>query len=200
MGRLGKSLRAIVGGITRSGDRSTLFWWLVDHHDEIAHAADGRRLQWNALCAHFAAAGLTDLSGKPASPATARRTWFRVREMVAEARERQAAAAAQPHRIGATPPSRVSKDWRPSGFRQPEQSVGDLTAQSSAAQARPAPPFAAARLPASATTGAPATRSAPSGTLISPDDPPEVQEQLSKLEARLQQADWFLGQSKRRTD
>lgn len=188
MGRHGKSLRAVVREITRSGESSTLFWWLVNHHDEIAEAAEGRRLRWDALCAQFDAAGLTDLKGKTASPATARRTWFRVREMVADARERQAAAAAQPRRVGATPPSRISKDWRPSGFRQSAQPGGQADVRAGSPAVAPA------------TWGVQSTRSAPQSALISPDDPPEVQEKLLKIEARLQQADWFLGQSKRRTD
>lgn len=122
MGRYGKSLRSVVNEIARGGDRSSLFWWLVEHHDELMRAADGRRLQWASLCDRFAAIGLTDLNGKTPTAHTARITWQRARKMVAEARARQTAAAAQPKRVGATPPSRVSKDWRPSGFRQSAQS------------------------------------------------------------------------------
>jgi hypothetical protein len=193
MGRYGKSLRAVVSEITRSGDRSTLFWWLVDHHDEIACAAKGRRLRWVALCAQFTAAGLTDMNGKSASVATARRTWFRVREMVAEAREREASAAAPTKRVGATPPSRISKGWRPSGFRDSSQLGGNPTVQSPTL-------LVAGPKGLTSNAGGPPARPSPQGALVSPDDPPEVREKLRKIEASLQQADWFLGQSKRRTD
>lgn len=89
---------------------------------------------------------------------------------------------------GATPPSRISKDWRPSGFRQSAQPGGQADVRAGSPAVAPA------------TWGVQSTRSAPQSALISPDDPPEVQEKLLKIEARLQQADWFLGQSKRRTD
>ena len=40
--------------ITQSADRSCLFWWMVEHHDELKTTASGRRLQWAALCTRFA--------------------------------------------------------------------------------------------------------------------------------------------------
>ena len=53
-----KGLRAVLNQITQSADRSALFWWLVEHHDEVATAASGRRLQWARLCTGFAEIGL----------------------------------------------------------------------------------------------------------------------------------------------
>lgn len=96
---------------------------MTDRHEDIAWAAEGCRLQWAALCVQFAAAGLTCLSEKPDSLGTAKRIWFRARDMVTEARAKQAAAAAQPCRVGAIPRSRISKDWQQSDSRRPENQV-----------------------------------------------------------------------------
>ncbi len=106
-----KGLRAVLNEITQSADRSPLFWWLVEHHDELATAASGRRLQWARPCTRFAEMGLTDATGKPASVQTARVTWHRVKLSVAKAQLR--VAAKPPPKPGAVYPSRVPKDWRP---------------------------------------------------------------------------------------
>ena len=198
MARRGKSLRAIVTEISRSGERSSLFWWLVDHHDEIVQASQGRRLQWEALSKRFAEAGLTDLSGKPATPHTARITWQRVRRMVAEARERQAAAA--PRRVGSVMPSRVPKDWRPP--------LVEIRREQPMAAAVPAPPSLPAPAdPAALAASDPMSEEArlalvppgmpdwlaPEGRFVSPDDPPEVVAKLLKIEAQLNQSDMHYG-------
>jgi hypothetical protein len=73
--------RAVLGQITHSADRSSLFWWMVEHHDDLCDAAQGRRLQWAPLCAQFAELGLTDATGKPASVRTVRETWKRARHV-----------------------------------------------------------------------------------------------------------------------
>ena len=193
MGRHGKSLRAVVNEITQSSDRSSLFWWLVEHHDEIAEATQGRRLRWSALCVRFEEAGLTDLNGRAASPETARRTWLRVRQMVSEARERQAADADRPQRVGAVPPSRLPAKWKPDFLAQPRGTALPVIT-------RPAQPFPAHTSGASVAQGMQAAAAA-QGVLIDPNDPPEVQEKLLKLEAQLRRADRYLGPPmKRRTD
>jgi hypothetical protein len=111
MSRNRKGLRAVLREIAHSADRSPLFWWMVEHHDELAHAAQGRRLRWKPLCERFAALGLTDVKGRVPSERTARATWGRARRAVAEARERAVA------KRESTPkrkyPSRISPDWRP---------------------------------------------------------------------------------------
>ena len=111
MARDRKGLRAVVREISQSADRSTLFWWLVTHHDDLVEAGDGRRLQWGPLCQRFAELGLTDRTGKPASEEVARLTWHRVRKAVAAERARQ--REKPPRRPGSVFPSRIPKDWRP---------------------------------------------------------------------------------------
>jgi hypothetical protein len=111
MSRERKGLRAVLREITHGADRSPLFWWMVEHHDDLAQAAEGRRMRWRVLCEQFEALGLTDVNGKPASERTARATWGRARRAVREARERVVAKkSAAPKRHY---PSRVSRDWRP---------------------------------------------------------------------------------------
>lgn len=111
MARQRKGLRAVLREITHGAERSPLFWWMVENHDHLSSAAVGRRIRWEALCARVRALGLTDATGKPASPATARQTWLRARRAVAKAGARM--AAEPPPRPGAKYPSRISQDWRP---------------------------------------------------------------------------------------
>ena len=67
-----KGLRAVLREIAHSAERSPLFWWMVEHHDELAQAAEGRRLRWKQLCERFAGLGLTDVNERVASERTAR--------------------------------------------------------------------------------------------------------------------------------
>jgi hypothetical protein len=130
MSRNSKGLRSVVREITHGGNRSSLFWWMVENHDQLASAVGGRRLQWTRLSARFAKLGLTDANGQAPSKQTARKTWQRVRRAVAKARE--LAAANQPARPQRRHPSRISPDWRPpiaslsDGPEQPIESVRTL--------------------------------------------------------------------------
>jgi hypothetical protein len=196
MGRYGKGPTAIVEEMARSSHRSTLFWWLVDHHDEVVAASAGRRFHWGALCERFEKIGLTDLTGKPANPHTARITWQRVRRMVAEARQRQAAEAER--RPGSSPPSRLPRDWAPAPLQQP-QTVP--TAQARAALSGPPPvsvagapgdvpldPMSKEALLALVPPGMPEW-TAPQGDFVKPGQSPRVQAMMLKAEALLRQAD-----------
>lgn len=109
MARDHKGLRAVISEVARGGDRSSLFWWLVDHHDDLVEAARGRRIQWGPLARKFAELGLTDRTGKPASAKAARLTWHRARRVVAEDRARRESDHGRKRLM----PSRLSQDWRP---------------------------------------------------------------------------------------
>lgn len=108
-------IKTVLSEIANGDDRSSLFWWLVEHHDEIMAAANGRRMQWRRLCARFAELGLTDRTGKPATEKLARLTWFRARQEVARLR---GLAVPAPARAGSVYPSRTSKEWRPTVVSQ----------------------------------------------------------------------------------
>jgi hypothetical protein len=129
--------------------------------------------------------------------------------MVAEARERQAAEAAKPRRIGATPPSRMPKDWKPEAFRRPREASLAPAAPHARAVPAVAGPEQAASPPASDTQSARTDLvppgmppwTAPQGLYVDPDDPPEVQEKFLRIEAQLRQVDRYLGPPiKRRQD
>ena len=80
------AVRQVAALIERGPVHSTLYYWLLDHHDELARAAGVDPIHWGPLCEQFASLGLTDQNGAVASPATARQTWLRVRKAVQRAR------------------------------------------------------------------------------------------------------------------
>lgn len=106
------SYKAILAEAARGSDRSTLFWWMVKHHDELANEVASKRVHWDGLCRRFADHGLTDTRGLPASRRNARETWLQVRRFVSDARAKRAAAEAS-RKPGDIYPSRISKNWRP---------------------------------------------------------------------------------------
>ena len=112
MSRDHTGLQAVLREITQSVERSSLFWWMVGHHQELTEASKDRRLPWRSLCAKFAELGLTDVAGKPATPVTARKTWQRARKAVAQAQRR--AQDAKPARPG----SIIRRGLRPTGSRR----------------------------------------------------------------------------------
>jgi len=88
--------RTVLEIIARSDARSPLFWWMVDHHDEIIAAADGERIRWPAFCAEVTRLGLTDTRGRPPTERNARETWRQARRVVARAKPREAATVPSP--------------------------------------------------------------------------------------------------------
>jgi hypothetical protein len=118
-----KGLRAVLSKISQSSERSTLFWWMVEHHRELKASSSGRRLQWEPLSIVFNELGLTDVNGNPAKPSTARQTWLRARRFVAAEVRRLAAERRDWSRY----PSRLPKDFCPAAIQDgnglPEQGV-----------------------------------------------------------------------------
>ena len=82
-------LKAVLKIVERGPGRSTLFYWMLDNHDDLLRVWPGRSIRWAALCAKFDALGLTDTNGKPAKEDTARITWWRVRREAKEAKDHQ---------------------------------------------------------------------------------------------------------------
>jgi hypothetical protein len=97
MSRQKRDTEAILRTIERSEQRSSLFWWMVERHDEILQASERQRISWPAFCAEAAKRGLTDTRGRPPSEGNARETWRQARIAVANARK---ADAAKPFREG----------------------------------------------------------------------------------------------------
>lgn len=75
--------------------RSTLSRWMQRNHDALlARIGDGP-VDWRKLAALFADAKLTDRTGKPPSPETARKAWLRTRQAVALATAKRRNMAAR---------------------------------------------------------------------------------------------------------
>jgi len=101
-------LQLILRDLARSEERSPLFYWLLEHHDQIIAAQEGKRIRWAKMVARLGAAGLTDVTGKAATARTARETWYRVRKVIAGRRSDQHGP-----RPAATMPSKLPKSARP---------------------------------------------------------------------------------------
>jgi hypothetical protein len=86
-------VRSILNQVRQRDDRSSLFHFMVKHHDRLVAEAAGGKFIWPKLCLTFAALGLTNQKGEPANEETARKTWQRARREVAEKRTRVARAA-----------------------------------------------------------------------------------------------------------
>jgi hypothetical protein len=106
---------AILAQVERPYERSSLFEWLMTHHDEMVAAAGGRRIEWSRLCAEFAKVGLTGADRKPANAATARKTWQRVRKERARIEVLHAAERAERGRLSATNARRNMPSQFPKG-------------------------------------------------------------------------------------
>ena len=118
MGTNKRGLRAILREIEHGPERSTLFWYMLDNHEELSRSATGKRIRWAPLAERFAALGLLDGAGKAPTAENARLTWWNVRQEVAkrQAELRQKAAPA-------TPPSRMPASWRPTPIEPPASRV-----------------------------------------------------------------------------
>ena len=117
-------VRAILTQIAQSADRSSLFYWMVEHHDDLLAKANGRRLRWVELCISFRTLGLTNQQGEPATEQAARQTWYRARKEVARQRSYAASMAATgmaPRDLGSPGPnrSRAPPSWRPEQLPTP---------------------------------------------------------------------------------
>jgi hypothetical protein len=86
-------VRSILNQVRQRDDRSSLFHFMVEHHDRLVGEAAGGKFIWPKLCLTFAALGLTNQKGEPTNEETARKTWQRARREVAEKRTRVARAA-----------------------------------------------------------------------------------------------------------
>ena len=65
MSKNASPLNQILRAVAKGRQRSALFWFLYQHHDEILTAAKGK-LSWQHLVAEFRDLGLTDRAGSSA--------------------------------------------------------------------------------------------------------------------------------------
>jgi len=110
-----KGKERILQMVARPKVRSSLFWWLLEHHDDLVEAEGeaGLGLRWKELCVEFAQLGLSDVNGKAATEQTAQKTWWRVRKERARLAARRAAAdAEQAAKRAANPRRNMPSQWR----------------------------------------------------------------------------------------
>lgn len=188
-----RDTRAILRTVAQSEQRSSLFRWMVEHHDEMVEASRQERIHWASFCAQASKRGLTDAQGKAPTTVTARKTWTRARQAVREARAELAARPTKP-----VFPSRMPK-WTPpeilaaieagnpavEGARGSSVSLG-LTARSTTGTAM------VARSPPPRPPVAQAGAAKPLSQFAKPDDPIEVQEALRSAEDQLKKLDGWM--------
>lgn len=96
--------------------RGAIYNWLRAHHAKVAELLEGERATWPDLCAEMIRHGVSDRGGDEPAPNAASKVWKRVC--------RDAPDEPRPVNRFNNYPSRISKDWRPSGFREEVPSPG----------------------------------------------------------------------------
>lgn len=191
MARRSRDTRAILKIIERSGERSPLFHWMVENHDEIVAAAKGGRIRWAPFCAKAVALGLVDTRGQAPTERNARETWAQARRAVREARTELAARPPKP-----IYPSRMAS-WTPPAIVE-AMAAGNPAVQAGAPASGSNPPSpnrvsgrALQVVPPKPSPSEEAT-DRPLSRYARPDDSPEVKAAYASIEAQLERADWYL--------
>lgn len=113
-----KSIAGFLTLITRSDRRSPLFWWFVDHFEDLrmAELEGGLGIPWRKLCVKWAAEGITSSGGRPITAETAKKTWQRVRKEMVRVTERKARELAERQERQSTDPRRNMPSRFPKGM------------------------------------------------------------------------------------
>ena len=95
--RAGLGREAVIAAAHRSPRRSSLFWWLFDHYDELIEAKGLSALgfPWKSMCAGFFELELSLVDGAAITPERASKTWQRVRKEKARLAALEAKADAE---------------------------------------------------------------------------------------------------------
>ena len=104
-----QTTRAMLKTVARGSDRSPLFWWMVEHHDEMVEVS-GARISWKSFVEAAADRGLTDTRGNPPSEMNARQTWRQARAAVTAGKVK---IETEPKKQTSRYPSRMPATWRP---------------------------------------------------------------------------------------
>jgi hypothetical protein len=147
---------AAVDAARGPGGKSALYRWFRANYDEFHKMCD-EGADWPAFVQAFAELGLTDRKGNPPALATARKTWWQVRQDVAKGKARKKGKAApvlaageiapgvravQPlaESGGEKPKAPMQLDLRPSRPRMEAPATGPLPSPQTLASAQAAPP------------------------------------------------------------
>lgn len=68
--------------------RGTLRSWMVEHREAFAQRLDTRRPDWAVLAEVFVKAGLLDSRGNPPTAEATRKTWYRIKSDLSDAKSR----------------------------------------------------------------------------------------------------------------
>lgn len=96
MERASKTVKSMFVAMTQRGERSKLFWWFVENHDDILEGAKRQRIQWAVVIERANELGLTNRAGASPTRKLAKLTWQRAQIYVTAARRADAAAPARP--------------------------------------------------------------------------------------------------------
>jgi hypothetical protein len=196
MARRKRDTKAILRIIERSEERSPLFYWMVEHHDEMLEAAGGKRIRWAPFCAKAVAHGLVDTRGQAPTERNARETWAQARRAVQEARAELAARPAKP-----VYPSRMPK-WTPPAILEAIAASNPAVEGAGArgaivpVAAAPSTGTALAARPPSPKPPSPPPEAPAGGKLLSqyakPGDSIEMQQKLRAAEDQLKKFDRWM--------
>jgi len=106
----------VLKNIARGPERSSLFYWLYDLHDQIVQAAIGRRIRWEPLQAQAIELGLTDGANKSPTAERVRQTWYFVRKEVVKQRALRVAGGNRPSLTARA--KRAPATWLPPALAQ----------------------------------------------------------------------------------
>lgn len=87
MERASKAVKSMFAQMTQQGERSTLFWWFVENHDDFLEGARRQRIQWAVVVQRVVGLGLTNRVGAQPSRKLAKLTWQRAQTYVAARRK-----------------------------------------------------------------------------------------------------------------
>ena len=93
----GLGRESVIAVVRRSPRRSSLFWWLFDHHDELIaqKGLSAVGFDWKFMCAGFVDLELSLVGGAAVTPERASKTWQRVRKEKARLAALEAKAEAE---------------------------------------------------------------------------------------------------------
>lgn len=99
------ALARVLRAADQGSSRSQLYQWMRQHHENLAAQFGKVRPNWAVLAAEFAALGIMDSTGKPATPERTRKTWWRVRADVQRAHARRPLEISPVPVVPAPPPA-----------------------------------------------------------------------------------------------
>ena len=133
----GKSVKALFGIMATDGERSSLFWWFVENHDEFAQGCVTQRIRWSVMVEQAAALGLTNRAGAVPTPKIAKQTWQRAKKYVAGSRLKSITPSGDEPHVAPGPrfPMPRLPDARPLFVEGPMQAQTGLSADGESAVA-----------------------------------------------------------------